>query len=177
VAYDPKPDARIHVRQPAALEQLRAGSAHSYFLFGETGTHKTSFAVALMQEAGRRGQLVNFAVGKTCIDDIRNYQLNRIVPQNRTFYSLEQLETDEPLCLVIDELDDTLSTFSSYTISTLFAITEAVQAYRHQLLITSNDDLETVLENWCARDAENKYNTINYAKKDGTPPEGGLPFD
>lgn len=161
------PDAKIHPRQPGILRELKEHPVGSYFFFGETGTHKTSFACALMQEAGRRGQLVNFAVGKTAIDDIRNFQLNKTAPASRAFYSLEQLETEESVCLVIDELDDTLATFSSYTLSTLFAIVELVQAYRHQLIVTSNDSLETILTNWCERDPDNKFNTTNYAKKIG----------
>jgi DNA replication protein DnaC len=158
---------KIHPRQPIVLEKLRQNSDRSYFFFGKTGTHKTTLALALMQEAGRRGMKTSYEVGRSLVDNIRNFQNKGIRPKNKEIYTLEQFETDEKFCLLIDEIEDTASSLTPYTLSVLFAVAEKCQAYEHQLLITSNCSLPVLLNKWIARDTEGAADAENYANKIG----------
>ncbi len=159
----------VHPRQPKILQQLRRAqnSEKSYFFWGKTGTHKTTLALALMQEAGRRGEKVSYEVGRSLIDNIRNFQINAAIPADKAIYSLEHLETTERLCLLIDEIEDTASSLTSYTLSILFGVVERCQAFEHQLLITSNTSLERLLEKWIIRDKTGEADAENYANKIG----------
>lgn len=157
------PNPKIHSRHPEYLAMLKRNPEKSFYFFGKTGTHKTTFAWALMQEAGRRGQKVGGNTGRQLADTIRNYSLHQSLPKNASFYSLEQLETSERFCVLIDEIE--LFPVTEYSLSTLFELVDKVQAYEQQLIITSNKSVSELLQKWIDTDREGKANAVDYCEK------------
>lgn len=145
-------DGKIVARGEEILKRLADNQTKSFYFYGATGTLKTTLGLALLQEAGRRGQLTAYDLGRELIDTIRDYQIKNLTSTGKRFYSLTQLENDMPMCLMIDEIEDTVSGLTSYTLSTLFRLIEKAQAYRQQIIITSNRSLEDLLEFWKMRD-------------------------
>lgn len=164
-----KPDAAIHPKHPETLELIKRADNRekSWYLFGRTGTHKTTLAIALMQESARRGMPVSFEIGRKLIDNIRAFQFDKkpvpVYPGAITDFA--QLETNEQRCIVIDEIEDTASTLSAYTLSILFGIVDRAMSYDHHLLITSNVSLERLLNRWIERDRSGEADALNYANK------------
>jgi DNA replication protein DnaC len=137
------------------VEFFREEQERSFYLTGETGTLKTTIGLALVQEAGRRGQPAAYDIGRELVDTIREYQLRHTAAPGKRFYSLSQFENpNERFCLMIDEIEDTVSGLTSYTLSTLFRLVEKAQAYQQQIIITSNRSLERLLEFWIKRDSQ-----------------------
>ena len=139
------------------LDLLEDNAEHSFYIHGATGTYKTTLAIALMQEAGRRGQSTAYDIGRELIDTIRSYDLDhdKRVPAKKKFYSLEQLEGNPlPLCVVLDEIEDTASGLTAYTLSTLFRMIEKFKAHKQQLIATSNRSLPSLLDVWRYRDKQ-----------------------
>lgn len=142
-------------RTSSIVDLLEDNADRSYFISGPTGTYKTTLAIALMQEAGRRGQLTAYDIGRELIDVLRSYDLDheKRVPASKSFYSLEQLEGNQmPFCLVLDEIEDTASGLTAYTLSTLFRMIEKFKAHKQQLITTSNRSLPSLLDAWLYRD-------------------------
>lgn len=164
-----RPMEKVHPKQPKVLAKLREINAsddpvRSFYFFGRTGAHKTTFAWALMQEAGRRGQVVGGNTGKSLIDTLRNYALHGNKPAEASFYSLEQLENNNStMCVLIDDIDGII--ISEYTFGLLWDLLDKVQAYRQQLIITSNKSIDALLKDWVERDRDGKANAVNYNEK------------
>lgn len=166
-SIEPRPAA--HPKQPKVLEWLREinkgdNPDRSFYFYGRTGAHKTTFAWALMQEAGRRGQLVGGNTGKSLIDTLRSYALDKPIPRDVSFYSLEQLENNsEKLCVLIDDIDGIL--ISEYTFGLLWDLLDKVQTYQQQLIITANKSIDQLLTDWVSRDRDGRANAVNYNEK------------
>lgn len=164
-----KPRPQSHPKQPEVLKRLSEITAsdtpdRSFYFFGRTGAHKTTFAWALMQEAGRRGQIVGGNTGKSLIDTLRNYALHGTNPNEASFYAIGQLESNsEKMCVLIDDLDGIV--ISEYTFGLLWDLLDKVQAYQQQLIITANRSIDDLLIDWCARDREGRANAVNYSEK------------
>ena len=142
-------------RTDRIVDLLEGNAEKSFYLHGATGTYKTTLALALMQEAGRRGQITAYDIGRELIDVIRNYDLDREkrVPASKSFYSLDQLEGNQlPMCVVLDEIEDTASGLTAYTLSTLFRMIEKFKAHKQQLITTANRSLPDLLDLWRYRD-------------------------
>ncbi len=156
--------AKVHPMQPKHLRTLKDNLNGSFYFYGKTGTHKTTFGWALVQEAGRRGQKVGGNSGAALSDTIREYSFNNKILNNASFYSLNQLETNEGrFCLFIDEIETFKRT--EYGFATLFELIEKVQAYKHQLIITSNKSIDQLIGEWVQRDVDGKANAANYCEK------------
>jgi len=163
------PRPQTHPKQPTVLQSLREITAsekpdRSFFFFGRTGAHKTTFAWALMQEAGRRGQTVGGNTGKSLIDTLRNYALHGTNLNTASFYAIEQLERHgEKMCVLIDDIDGIV--ISEYTFGLLWDLLDKVQAYQQQLIITANRSIDDLLIDWCSRDRDGRANAVNYSEK------------
>lgn len=139
------------------VDLLEDNAECSFYIYGPTGTYKTTLAIALMQEAGRRGQITAYDIGRELIDTLRNYDLDREkrAPASKRFYSLDQLEGNaSPICVVLDEIEDTASGLTAYTLSTLFRMIEKFKAHKQQLITTSNRNLNSLLDLWEYRDRQ-----------------------
>ena len=159
-----KADNSIHPKHGETLELLKRNKEKSFYFFGKTGTHKTTFAWALMQEAGRRGQKVGGSTGRQLADAIRNYSLHQTIEQGASFYSLSQLDqTNERFCVLIDEIE--LFPVTEYSLATLFELVDKVQSNEQQLIITSNKTIPALMEKWIAMDKEGKANAVDYCEK------------
>lgn len=159
-----EPDETIHKDHEKTLKMLKRNAEKSFYFFGKTGTHKTTFAWALMQEAGRRGQRVGGNTGRALADSIRNYSLHGTIEKNTSFYSLSQLdETNERFCVLIDEIE--LFPVTEYSLSTLFELIDKVQSNEQQLIITSNKSISELLQKWINTDREGKANAVDYCEK------------
>ena len=144
---------KIFARGREIVERLRSNQDKSFYLHGETGTLKTTLGLALVQEAGRRGKETAYDIGRELIDAVRDFQFGQKTAPGAGFYSLAQMENaGSPLCLMVDEIEDTASGLTSYTLSTLFRLVEKAQAYNQQLIFTSNRSLESLLKHWIRRD-------------------------
>lgn len=165
-AIEDRPQA--HPKQPEVLAKLRkriqTHPNQSYFFFGRTGAHKTTFAWALVQEAGRLGKLVGGNTGKSLIDTLRNYAIHQRMPaRGISFYALEQLETEPGrFCVLIDDIDGII--ISEYTFGLLWDLLDKVQTYEQQLIITSNKAIRPMLSDWMSRD-DGRANSVNYSEK------------
>jgi DNA replication protein DnaC len=158
------PDNSIHPKHSEILAMLKRNKEKSFYFFGKTGTHKTTFAWALLQEAGRRGQKVGGNTGRQLADSIRNYSLHQTVDKNASFYSLAQLdETSERFCVLIDEIE--LFPVSEYSLSTLFELVDKVQSNEQQIVITSNKTMQMLMDKWIAMDKDGKANAADYCEK------------
>jgi hypothetical protein len=163
-----EPRPQTHPKQPEVLERLLKRIVthpnQSYFFFGRTGAHKTTFAWALVQEAARLGKIVGGNTGKSLIDSLRNYAIHGTIPRDQSFYSLEQLETSaERFCVLIDDIDGIL--ISEYTFALLWDLLDKVQAYQQQLIITSNRSIDDLIEDWNERDRDGRANAANFSQK------------
>lgn len=158
-------DAPAKEKQTEILRLLEKNSEKSFYFYGKTGTRKTTFAWALLQEAGRRGQKVGGDTGRTLADTLRNYALRQTLPtQNNSFYSLAQLkEPNERFCVLIDEIE--LFPVTDYSLSTLFELVDTVQSYEQQLIITSNKSLKELFNKWEQTDRDGKANAVDYCEK------------
>jgi len=137
------------------VDWLEKNSHQSFYIHGATGTYKTTLALAVMQEAGRRGQRTAYDIGRELIDAIRNNDLGKETSSTKQFRSLDQLETHGlPFCLLIDEIEDTASGLTAYTLSTIFRMIEKFKAFKQQLVMTSNRSLEQLLDVWKYRDSQ-----------------------
>lgn len=159
-----EPRADIHPKHPEYLAKLKRNYEKSFYFFGKTGTHKTTFSWALLQEAGRSGSRVGGNSGKGLSDTLRNYEFNQTLPRDASFYALEQLESrDARFCLLIDEIE--MFKLSEYGLSLLFEIVEKILQFKHQLIVTSNKSLDELLREWILRDGDGKANAANYCEK------------
>jgi DNA replication protein DnaC len=155
-----------HPRQAEALALVSKYPERSFYIFGRTGAHKTTLAWAILQEAGRRGTLVGGNTGKSLIDTIRSYAFDgKRPPKGVTFYSLEQIETNnDRICILIDDIDG-ITPLTEYTFSTLWELLDKVMAYEQQLIVTSNRSIDALFENWAERDRDGKANSANFSEK------------
>lgn len=159
-----KPNNQIHPKHAETLEMLKRNKEKSFYFFGKTGTHKTTFAWALMQEAGKRGQKVGGNTGRQLADSVRNYSLHQTIEKTASFYSLTQLdEANERFCVLIDEIE--LFPVSEYSLSTLFELVDKVQSNEQQIIITSNKTVKSLMEKWIAMDRDGKANAADYCEK------------
>ena len=160
-----RPMPEVHPNQPKELEKLRRNATKSFYIYGKTGSHKTTLAWALMQEAGRRGQPVGGNTGKSLIDTLRSYQFDKKLPRNgETFYELSQLENNKTrFCLLIDDIDGLVIT--EYTFGLLWDLLDKVQAYDQQLIITANKSIDKLLSEWATRDRDGRANAVNFCEK------------
>lgn len=127
-------------------------------------THKTTFAWALMQEAGKRGQKVGGNTGRALADSIRNYSLHGTIEKGASFYALTQLEAEgERFCVLIDEIE--LFPVSEYSLSTLFELVDKVQSNEQQIIITSNKTIDELFAKWQNTDRDGKANAVDYCEK------------
>lgn len=134
------------------LDRIEKRRENSFYIWGKTGVYKTTIALALLQEAGRRGRLTAYGLGREFIDTLRTYSLKQTAPESALFYSLDQFAEGRPYSLMIDEIEDTASGLTSYTLSTIFRLVEKAQAHNQQLIITSNRSLDDLLDFWTNRD-------------------------
>lgn len=159
-----KPNPQVHPRQPEVLSYLSSAPDNSFWIYGRTGAHKTTFAWALLQEAGRVGRMIGGNTGRNLIDTLRNYELHQRVSSKHSFYSIEQLEEKgRRFHILIDDIDGIR--ISEYTCELIWELLEKIQTFEHRLIVTSNRSIDETLADWVRRDVDGRANARNYVEK------------
>ena len=144
-----RPDIRKHAGQANAVKLIKESPSANYFLAGRFGTGKTLFLWTLYREAVMQDKRVIVCTLSELLNEYRAFiqaSMNggeAVYPrisagdlrQNHTRYSI-----------FIDDIDKARP--SEYAAEQLFELSDAIYAYDHQVVVTTNLTLAKLVEHF-----------------------------
>ena len=136
--------------QAQAIRAMQAAPFDDYLFCGENGTGKTHMAYALYLHALFAGHRVVACTVQELLDEFKSMELGKSGKDGQPFRARivpEDLrQNSEKWTVLID--DFVQARVTEFTCEMLCALLDAAWKYGHQLIVTSNKNVDDLIERW-----------------------------
>jgi DNA replication protein DnaC len=136
--------------QAQAINAMQSAPEDDYLFCGENGTGKTHLAYALYLHALFAGRRVMACTVQELLDEFKAMELGKVGRDGQPFrprVTPEDLrQNSEKWTLLID--DFVQARVTEFTCEMLCALLDAAWKYGHQLIVTSNKNVDDLIQRW-----------------------------
>ncbi len=145
-----KPRQDLHPAQATAIAYMKEHPEESYLLCGDNGTGKTFLGYALYLHALFAGRRVVAMTVQELLSQYKRMEMHEAGPKGEAFRAavvVDDLRQNHTrFTLFLDEFEKARAT--EFTCEMLYALIDAAYAFGHQLIVTSNMNVNSLINRW-----------------------------
>ena len=144
-----KPNSAKHPHQAATVAAIKAAPEANYFLSGRFGSGKTLLMWLLYRDAVMNDRRVVFATLSELLNEHRKFIRDSVAGNPPTVPRIcaEDLRQEHTKYAVfLDDIDKAKPT--EYAAEQLFELSDAICAYRHQIVVTTNLTVSSLVKHF-----------------------------